>query len=257
MVNNYVTYVFVSLLSLVFNTYCFDSSDCVDCGHDFVYCISKQIVRNTSDSEPEFCECSANYPILLDNRFCLPVRHYNQSCFLAKQCRQKDIHSNIGCIRDGQNLLEAHKAIKQIVDSISSISEESDPTARCGCPHNHRYDTERRVCLCEKTFENHKNLNKCFTLNGEEFTVTPLHFAETIVLWVILTLILTFVFMILTIFRKCFCLPNNYGNYRSHCTTATTSTLFDIRLINNFNHRQNSINIFPDRPPTYEEATHV
>ena len=254
-------YALLSVLSLVVSTDCIETSDCLDCRQDFTYCVTKQINKTISDSGPDFCECSPNYPIVLDNRFCLPFRLFNQSCYLTEQCQQKSINSNLGCFRDGHNLLESHHAMKQVTDSLSSVPEAEDPTARCGCPPNHYYDIERRYCFC---VYNYKNVKKCRTkgqnMTGDDFMATPLLFEETIFLWVILMLILTLIFMVLTICRKCFCSQSNYYSYVDYrtgvCSRTTTTTLIDCSFTNSLNDRQFSINLIRERPPTYEEAIH-
>ena len=233
--------------------HCSPTTHSVQNEHDFNYC-SNYLGRNNSDSELEQCVCSADYPIVLDKRFCLPNRNYNQSCVLTEQCLRSGI-PGIGCYRNGLNLLEEHNGVKQLVDTITIVRSVQAMNARCQCPPNHSYDNERRICLCKTNSTAKKCLIKSWHLiTDQEFNSSGVHFAETIVFWIILMLILTLIFMVLTICRKCFCSHNSSVDYRTVCSTTTTTTLVDMTFINNTNDRINSIALIEDRPPTYEEA---
>jgi hypothetical protein len=230
---------------------------CVDCEKDFIYCY------NSNKTLASFqCECSQHYPIVLDNRFCLPHRNFNQTCFLSEQCQQ-NLYSNIGCFLNGKNLLEAHNAVKHIVDIKSSV--KSTERAYCLCSPNYYYDYEQNICLCKndsliKSWNFKESYCKSSNIKPEEFSVS-VHYSETIVFWTVLMLILTIIFMLLTIYRKCYNLNSlietnncvyNYNTYEP--TLMSTTTLINMQIVNNNNEHERR-NLIQDQPPSYEEAT--
>lgn len=240
---------------VVAGTVCFansaQSSLILNSGQSQLFSSCVNVTEKSSHSGPEPCQCDPEFPIVLDNRICLPLRLFNQTCVLTEQC----VGSKVGCFKNGVNLMEAHDGLKHLVDIISRGSSKPGVRARCRCAPNHFYDPESRNCLCQTNSTNKKCLIKSWHLiTDQEYTSTRVHFAETIVFWIILMLILTLIFMVLTICRKCFCSDSSYVDYRAVCTTSTTTTLIDMTFINNTNDRLNSIASNEDRPPTYEEA---
>lgn len=258
-------YLFLLFLSLILTTNCEQSAlNCVDCDEDFVYCNN---YYNSNETLTSFqCECSQHYPIVLDGRFCLPHRNFNQTCFLSEQCQQ-NLYSNIGCFLNGKNLLEAHNAVKHIVDIKSSV--KSTERAYCLCSPNYYYDYELNICLCKndsliKGFNSIESY-KCKSSNAfaEEFSVS-VHYSETIVFWIVLMLIMTTIFMLLTIYRKCYHFMNsfieandcvyNYNTYEP--TLMSTTTLINMQIVNNnnYNNEHERRNLIQDQPPSYEET---
>ncbi len=237
-----------------------NSYKCVDCDKDFIYCRNDYYNSNETLASLQ-CECSQHYPIVLDGRFCLPHRNFNQTCFLSEQC-QKNLYSNIGCFLNGKNLLEAHNAVKHIVDIKSSV--KSTERAYCLCSPNYYYDYEQNICLCKNdSLIKSWNSIECKSSNirADEFSVS-VHYSETIVFWTVLILILTIIFMLLTIYRKCnhFIETNNYVyNHNTYePTLMSTTTLINMQNVNNSNNNNDNEherrNLIQDQPPSYEEA---
>jgi len=252
------------LLSLIFTATnseqsILDSVKCVDCAKDFIYCRNNYYNSNESDLASFHCECTDDYPIVLDGRFCLPKRSINESCFLTEQCQQ-NLSSNIGCFLNGKNLLEAHNAVRQIVEKKSSVNLFEE--ARCSCYPNHYYDNQRQVCLCLNSLQTSNQIEsyKCQSSNVmvDDFT-TGYHYSETIVFWIIFMLILIVIFMLLTIYRKCFYNASHFVRV-NHCvydyepTLIPTTTLVNMQIINNNQHERR--NLIQDHLPSYEEAIH-
>ena len=85
---------------------------------DFVYCIksnkSSTITTQSQSINLNQCDCDSDYPISLVDRFCLPRKQINQTCYISSQCSDVDWDST-GCFIGDKLIQYDYEALKLLI----------------------------------------------------------------------------------------------------------------------------------------------